>query len=54
MARARKIARETDKTGREMKREAKTLVVHIQAAEILGEFAVICVCSCHGLHTVKV
>lgn len=54
MVRVRKMVRETDKTDRKEEREAERLMVHIGAAEVLGEFTVICVCSCHGLCAVQV
>ncbi len=38
MAGVRKMARETDKTDREEEWEAERSVVHIRAAEVLGEF----------------
>ena len=50
----RKMAGETDKTDRKEESEAGRLVVHIRAAEVLGEFAVICVRSRHGLCAVQV
>lgn len=43
MVRARKMARETDKTDRKEGREAERSLVHTGAAQVLGELAVICV-----------
>lgn len=57
MVRVRKMASETDKTGRKEEKEGKEaegLVVHIGAAEVLGEFTVICMCSCHKLCALQV
>lgn len=45
MVRARKMARETDRTDRKEGREVERSLVHTEGAQVLGELAVICVCA---------